>query len=297
MTVLALEIGPAGFAATRVADDVGADEIRRAPIPATGAWDVCRTLLLDAAAGEGVTAVGIASTGPIDMTAGVVAPAAVAEWQTGFELVESISKAFPDASVQLGLDGVCLALAEQNFGATAGVMDAMSVTVSDRITAGVMVGGLVVVGRTGNAGHLGHMLVPGFDELCECGGTGCVEAVAGGAAALRWARARGWAGTSVADLVAAARSGDDTATAAFDRAGTALGRAIASVAPLLDIGLVVVGGSMAEAGPAFWTPLNRAVATHARAGFLTALRVVPSELEDFGSLAGAGVLALIAAQQ
>ncbi|MBF4997598.1 ROK family protein [Nocardia sp. BSTN01] len=296
MTVLALEIGPAGFAATRVAEDVGTDDIRRAPIPAAGAWEACRTLLHETAGGEDVAAIGIGSSGPIDMTAGVVAPTAVKEWQTGFELVDSVKKAFPGASVQLGLDGVCLALAEQNFGATGQVMDAVSIAVSDRISAGVMVGGLVVVGRTGNAGHLGHLLVPGYDEPCECGGRGCLEAVAGGLSAVRWAQGRGWPGATVAELVSAAQSGDEVAGAAFERVGTALGRAIASIAPLLDVGLVVVGGSMATAGPALWKPLNTAVATHARAGFLAALRVVPSELEDLGVLAGAGVLALIAAQ-
>ncbi len=297
MVVLALEIGSSGFAATRVDGDVGVEDIRRVPIPAVGAWDVCRSLLLETAGGEDVGAIGIASSGPIDMTAGIVAPAAVSEWQTGFDLVDAVRAAFPDAGVQLGLDGVCLALAEQNFGATAEVMDAVSVTVSDQIAAGVMVGGLVVVGRTGNAGHIGHLLVPGFDEPCECGGRGCLQAVAGGSAAVRWARGRGWAGTSLAELVTATNAADPIAVEALTRAGTAVGRAIASVAPLLDVGLVVVGGAMAEAGPAFWKPLNTAVATHARAGFLAALRVVPSELESYGILAGAGVLALIAAQE
>lgn len=296
MTVLALEIGPDGFAASRVADNVGEDEIRRAPIPARAAWDTCRDLLLEAAGGEEVTRVGIGSVGPLDMGAGVVAPPGIAEWATGFGIVAAVEKLFPNAVALLALDGVCLGLAERNFGATNDVLDALAVMVSDRIGAGVMVGGFVVVGRTGNAGHLGHVLVPGFDELCECGGRGCLEAVAGGISAVKWARAQGWQGTSIDDLVGQARAGDELADAALSRAGTALGRAIASVAALLDLDLVVVGGPLAVPGTSLWKALGAAVATHARLGYLTGLRVVPSELGKVGVLAGASVLALTAGE-
>ncbi|WP_433710618.1 ROK family protein [Nocardia sp. CA-084685] len=296
MTMLALEIGPGGFAVSRVADNVGEDEIRRVSIPARAAWDSCRDLLLEAAGGEDVTRVGIGSVGPLDMAAGVVAPPGIAEWGTGFGIVAAVQRLFPNAIVQLALDGVCLGLAERNFGAMNDVLDALAVMVSDRIGAGVMVGGFVVVGRTGNAGNLGHVLVPGFDELCECGGRGCLEAVAGGVSAVKWARAQGWQGTSVDDLVGQASAGDELADAALTRAGTALGRAIASVAALLDLDLVVLGGTLAAPGTSLWKALGAAVATHARLGYLTGLRVVPSELGAVGVLAGAGVLALTAGE-
>ncbi|MEV5652537.1 ROK family protein [Nocardia sp. NPDC052254] len=295
MTILAVQIGADGFAACRVADDVDEDDIRRVPIPAAGAWEIFRDLLVEVAEGQEVEAVGIASPGPIDMAAGVVAPAGIREWQTGFALTDAVSKLFPTAKVQVGLDGVCNGLAEHNFGATAEVMDSVTVVVSDRISAGVMVGGFVVVGRTGNAGNFGHILVPGFDDACDCGGRGCVEAVASGRALVRWARAEGFGGDTVDALISAAAAGDSVATAALQRAGTALGRAIASVAPLLDFDLVVLGGTVSKAGPALWKSLNAAVATHARIGFLTGLRVIPSEIDDVGTLAGAGVLALMAA--
>ncbi|TLF55275.1 ROK family protein [Nocardia cyriacigeorgica] len=294
MTILALEIGADRFAAVQVADGVGADEIRTVPVPDRAAWDRCAEILLDAAEGGEVTGVGIASIGPIDMSAGVVAPAHVAEWRMGFGIVEAVQKLFPQADVQLALDGVCLALAEQQFGATAEVMDALSMRVSDQVSGGVMVGGFVVVGRTGNAGHIGHVLVPGFDDPCECGGRGCLAAVAGGRSLLRWAADRGWSGASLEALVEAAGNGEDVAVAAISRAGTALGRAISSVAALLDIDLVVIGGTVAEAGPVLWKPLGEAIATHARLTSLSSLRAIPSELGAVGVIAGAGVLALSA---
>ncbi|WP_327113537.1 ROK family protein [Nocardia sp. NBC_01730] len=294
MTVLALEIGSSRFAASRVADNVDTDDIRQIPVPSSAAWDQCRELLLEVADGAEVTCLGIASTGPIDMAAGVVAPSEVPEWRTGFGIVEAARKLFPKATVQLALDGVCLALAERNLGATRDAMDALVINLSDRISGGIVVGGFVVVGRTGNSGHIGHVLVPGFDDRCACGGRGCLEAVAGGASAVRWAREQGWAGTSVSELAEAARMGESIPAAALGRAGTALGRAIASVTALLDTNLVVLGGPVAEAGPALWKPLGEAVATHARLSFQSGLRVVPSQLGEFGVLAGAAVFAISA---
>lgn len=294
MTILALEIGPSRFAAIEIADDVDAEGVQAIPVPERQAWEQCRTLLLDIAAGREVTSVGIASSGPLDMASGVVAPAEVAEWQSGFPLVESVKKLFPRAVVTLGLDGVCLSLAERHFGGTREVMDSLSILIDDRVVGGVMIGGFVVVGRTGNAGQVGHVLVPGFDEPCSCGGRGCLEAVAGGAALVRWANGQGWGGASLPALVSAANQGEPVPVAALERAGTALGAAITSVAALLDLDRVVIGGPLSQAGNSLWKPLNNAMAMHARLSFLPGLRAVPSELGDVGLLAGAGVLALTA---
>lgn len=293
MTVLALEIGATRIAAGRIADE-GPEEMRQIPTPATAVWEHCRELLSEIAGPQTVRAVGIGAAGPIDMAAGIVASAAIPEWRAGFAIGAAIQELFPSAKTVLVLDGICHAMAENNFGETQEVMDSLVINASSRVTGGVTVGGLVMVGRTGNAGHIGHVLVPGYDTACECGGHGCLEAVASGHALVRWARARGWAGSSEQVLVDAARAGEDIAVAALDRAGTALGRAIVSVAALNDIDRVVVGGTLADAGPPLWTPLGRAVSDHARLGFLTGLRVVPSRLGEDGILLGAGLFGVVA---
>ncbi|MFD9614727.1 ROK family protein, partial [Streptomyces sp. NPDC059083] len=290
MTLLALAIGDGQFIATQIAAGVGAEQIGRIPQPTRDAWPACRDLLLDKAAGTSVSAVGIACSGPIDMATGVVAPTEIPEWRTGFGIVEAVRKTFPSAEVYLALDGVCLAFAERNFGASRDVLDSVVISASDHVSGALVIGGYTAVGRTGNAGNFGHTLVPRFDEPCECGGRGCLESVAGGAAMLRWARTQGWQGDSATELVGAANQGDRIALAAVDRAGTALGSAIASVAALLDIDLVVVGGSLALPGSALWRPLGKAITEHAKQSYLTTLRVIPSALGAEGVLVGAGVL-------
>ncbi|MBL1079745.1 ROK family protein [Nocardia sp. 2] len=297
MTILALEIGPTRFAAGRISETAGAQDTREIPTPAHSAWDHCRDLLLEVAGTDRVLAVGIAASGPIDMTAGVIASNAIPEWRAGFAIEKAVKELFPHAVVLLTLDGVCLAMAERQFGAARDVPDSVTINVTSRITGGITIGGLALVGRTGNAGNIGHVLVPGFDDVCECGGHGCLEAVAGGTAMLRWARARGWSGNDGKALITSGYIGEETAVSTLERAGTALGRAIASVAALLDVDLVIVGGNMAGAGPALWIPMRRAVSDHARLGYLPGLRVVGSDLGDNAILIGAGLLALATQQR
>ncbi|WP_433574714.1 ROK family protein [Nocardia brasiliensis] len=294
MTVLALHIDGARFVAGRADDDNDdGSNVRRVPLPEHSVWQRCRELLLDVAGGTPVSAVGIASAGPVDMAAGVVAPVDIPEWRTGFELAAAVRQLFPTAAVQLAYEGLCSAMAERQFGAAGETMDSLSILLSERVSGGVTAGGLALAGRTGNAGHIGHLLVPGFDDPCSCGNRGCLESVAGGHALVGWAQRNGWAGASCDALLEAAQAGDAIVDAALARAGVALGLAISSVAALLDIDLVVIGGKLSGAGPALWTPLQNAVAEHATLAFLPGLRVLPSQLGDLGALAGAGLLGLL----
>lgn len=292
MTILALDIGATKLAAGRVSPEGGVQDVRRVPVPAVSVWEACSALLSGLAGDEKVERLGIASSGPVDMVNGIAAPLNIPEWQTGFPVAASAQEIFPDASVRFAGDGVCLALAEQQYGAARGVPDSLAITVSSGIGGGFAVGGFVSVGRTGNAGHVGHIVVAGSDEPCACGGSGCVEAIASGPSSVRWAKKQGWSGETGADLATAARKGDKIAVDALARAGTALGQAISSAAAMLDTDLVVVGGGFAQSGPALWDPMRAAVAKHAKLSYLSELRVVPSKLGDMATLVGAGVLVL-----
>ncbi|MGI5222769.1 ROK family protein [Nocardia sp. CA-290969] len=291
MAVLALDIGATKFAAGSVDDAGRVTAVRRSPVPAAGVWEVCRDLLLAVAGGETVTAVGIGSAGPVDVPAGITGPLNIPEWRSGFGIVAAVSALFPGATVRFAIDGGCLALAEQDSGALRGVRNALAMTVSSGIGGGLLVDGRVSLGRTGNAGHIGHIVVPGWDVPCACGGVGCVEAVASGMSSARWAREQGWTGETGAELAQAARGGDPIAAAALARAGTALGQAISSAAALLDIDTVVVGGGFAHSGEPLWRPLLAAVDRHARLNFVRGLRVELSRLDEGATLVGAGVLA------
>ncbi|WP_241384936.1 ROK family protein [Rhodococcus sp. CH91] len=293
MTALALDVGGTKLAAAVVADDGTPVEARSVPIPSREAWGACAGLLRQVAEiGAGpVTAVGIASAGPVDTVAGTICPINIPEWSAGFPLVEAVHSLFPGSRVDLVLDGAAAALAEQRVGAGRDVADLLGVVLGTGIGGGLVLGGRIVSGRTGNAGHIGHIVSPYGTTVCACGGVGCVETVASGPSAVRWARAHGWQGHDGAALGADAEAGVGVAAAALERAGTALGQVIASAAALTDVTRVVVGGGFAQSGAHLWRPMLAAAARHARLRFVRDLRIVPAELGALGTLTGASIVA------
>ena len=272
--------------------------LRRIDVPKRGVWDACRELLArvveTASADDGrfeVTSVGIAAAGPVDVHTGSTAPLNIPEWRDGFGIVAAVRELFPRADIHFAIDGAALALAEYRLGGLRGVRSGLAMTVSSGIGGGIISDGRVLFGRTGNAGHVGHIVVPGRDVPCACGGTGCVEAVASGMSSVRWAREQGWTGSTGAELAHDANTGNRTAIAALTRAGTALGQAISSAAATLDLDRVVVGGGFAESGPSLWNPLHEAVSRHARLSFTRTLQVTKSEITHGATLVGAALLA------
>ncbi|MDI9918811.1 ROK family protein [Rhodococcus sp. IEGM 1379] len=289
---LALDIGGTKMAAGVVREDGRVPEVETVPTPDTDTWATCAALLRRVANGRKVDAVGIACAGPVDTVGGRVAPINISEWARGFPLVEAIEALFPGARTALAMDGAAAALAEHHHGAGRGTPNLLSLVVSTGIGGGVVLGGKIASGRTGNAGHIGHLVVPGSDESCTCGGVGCLETVASGPSAVRWARTRGWTGSTGLDLAEDAQGGYPVATAALERAGHALGIAIASAAALLDVNLAVLGGGFSQAGPPLWVPLLESAARHARLSFVSDLSIVPAQLGTAGTLTGAGLLSL-----
>ncbi|MFD6451472.1 ROK family protein [Nocardia sp. NPDC060220] len=295
MAVLALDIGATKFAAGLVDPHYRLHGVRRAPAASNDPWAACRDLLVAVAGDNEVSAVGIGAAGPVDVPAGTIRPLNLAAWRGGFAIVDHVRALFPNAVVRLAIDGACLVLAEHRVGGLRGVDNGLAMTGSSGVGGGIVADGRVVLGRTGNAGHIGHIVVPGDDTACPCGGFGCVEAVASGMSSVRWARARGWAGASGMELAEAAHRGDPIALAAMARAGTGLGAGISSAAALLDVDRVVISGGFAHSGEPLWGPLRAAVARHARLEFVEELSVELSTLSEGATLVGAGVLAVEAA--
>ncbi|ORA19720.1 ROK family protein [Mycobacterium arosiense] len=302
MLTLALDIGGTKIAAALVDSQGKLVYTAIRPTPVTSApddvWAVVESAIADAlgAADAAVTAVGIASAGPIDLRSGSVSPINIGSWDR-FPLRDRVAAAVPGLPVVLAGDGVCMALGEYWIGAgkTAGP-DArflLGMVVSTGVGGGLVLDGVPYSGRTGNAGHVGHVVVELDGRRCTCGGHGCVETVASGPWMVRWARENGWSappGAGASDLAAAAAS-DPLARRAFHRGASALAAMIASVGAVCDLDLVVIGGGVARSGPLLFDPLRAKLAEYAGLDFLSGLRVVPGELGGAAGLIGAARLA------
>jgi glucokinase len=188
------------------------------------------------------------------------------------------------------MDGECITLAEHWVGAGVGYDNVMGMIVSTGIGGGLILGGTAIAGPTGNAGHIGHVEVGGFDDACLCGGIGCVEAIASGPKTVAWANGRGWVGATGEDLAASYAAGDPVARAAVERSGRAIGQAIASATALDDLDLVAIGGGFSRVTPDLFRFIREAVARRTAFGFVTKVRVVPSALSDAGPLIGSAAL-------
>ncbi|HEU0103762.1 MAG TPA: ROK family protein [Mycobacteriales bacterium] len=284
--VLAVDIGGSKLAAALVGADgavVRAERVPTGPDP----WPALRDLLERVRAGEAVRGVGVACPGPVRWPEGVVSPPNFPAWQDGFPLLPALRAAYPGLPVRMHNDAVAVAVGEHWKGAGRGVPDLLGMVASTGVGGGIVTGGRVLPGRSGNAGHVGHLVVEVDGPACGCGGRGCVEAVARGPALVAWARERGSPATDGRELAEAAAAGEPVALAALARGGRALGAGIAGAAALLDVELVVLGGGLSQSGPALWEPLLASVAEHAALGYLTGLRVVPTALGQDSGLVGA----------
>ncbi|OMB90822.1 ROK family protein [Mycobacterium colombiense] len=301
MLTLCLDIGGTKIAAA-LADSGGTlvyTAIRPTPTTPAAAdvWAVVEAMIADAlrAADDPVGAVGIASAGPIDLRSGSVSPINIDSWDR-FPLRDKVAAAVPGLPVVLAGDGVCMALAEHWVGAgkDADAQFMLGMVVSTGVGGGLVLDGVPYSGRTGNAGHVGHVVVELDGRPCACGGHGCVETVASGPWMVRRARESGWSAppeAGASELAAAAAAGDPLAQQAFQHGANGLAAMIASVGAVCDLGLVVIGGGVAKSGPLLFDPLRAKLAEYAGLDFLSGLRVVPGQLGGAAGLIGAARLA------
>lgn len=288
--MLAVDFGGTKVEAALVADGalVAGTRARRPTGPtATAAEldDAVRAVVAEALGDVVVTRVGIGSAGPVDTVRGFASPLNVPAWRD-HPLRDVVAAAVPGAEVRLAIDGLAIALAEARYGAGHGSANVLGMVVSTGVGGGLVLDGRGIRGASGNAGHIGHVQVAGFDDPCPCGRRGCLEAVASGPSSVRWAQAQGWTGATGEDLAA---SDDPVARAAIERSARAVGLAVASASALVDLDVVAIGGGFSHAAPDY-LDLVRAAADEGF-GFVRATRILPAGLGGDAPLIGAALVA------
>lgn len=231
-------------------------------------------------------AAGIGAAGPIDLAAGTISPINLPAAR-GFDIVRAVRAASGLDAVALRLDGTCIALAEAWLGAARGVANAIVFVVSTGVGGGIVSDGRLVAGGSGNAGHLGQMIVADIDGDPAAS---TLEQRASGPHTVAWARSQGWAGATGEELADAYRAGDDIAVAAVARSAEAVGIGLASAATLLDLELAVVGGGFSFVADDYPDRIQSVVAASAINGYAAKLKVVRAGLGGDAPLIGAAAL-------
>jgi glucokinase len=276
--VIAVDVGGTKLAAGFVRPDGELAARADTPTPLAVKGDALLatlTELVDSIDTSGATAVGVGCGGPMDANGEHVSPLNIPAWR-GFPLRSRLAE-HTGLPVFVDNDAKALALGEGWCGAARGARDYVGMVVSTGVGGGIVIDGRLLDGRSGNAGHIGHVIVEPDGHLCACGARGCLEAEASGSAIARIA------GAPAAKAPLEAR----------ERAGTLVGRAVASVANLLDLPLAVVSGSVALGfGEPFFTAAQRELDASCRLDFSRGTRIVPGALGAAGPLIGAARVAL-----
>lgn len=237
--------------------------------------DVIASCVVELRSEHDVTAVGVGAAGFIDSGRARVLFAPNLSWRD--EPLRDAIQARVDLTVVVENDANAAAWAEHRFGAGRGEADLVVVTVGTGIGGGIVLDGRLHRGRFGIGAEFGHMqMVPG-GRRCGCGQSGCWEQYCSGRALLREAREiadvrRGYGerllelgggrpeGIEAVEVTQAAREGDQAALDCFEEIGSWLGQGLADLAAVLDPGVFVVGGGVADAGELLLDPARRTFA-------------------------------------
>ncbi|MBB6407044.1 ROK family transcriptional regulator [Arthrobacter sp. AZCC_0090] len=207
-----------------------------------------RELLADAGRGlEDLAGIGIGLPGPVEHDTGrPIKPPIMPGWD-GFDVVRYMQRSLP-VPVLVDNDVNIMALGER----TAYWPDhdnLLFIKIATGIGAGIISSGHLQRGANGTAGDLGHVRVPrGDDVLCRCGNYGCLEALASGPAVARQLQTLGLEATNGGDVLRLVADGNLQAIQALRQAGRDVGDVLATVVNLLNPSMIVIGGSVGEAG-------------------------------------------------
>ncbi|MGW5160031.1 ROK family protein [Nonomuraea wenchangensis] len=284
--VVALDVGGTSMKGGLVSDSGKVLLSERRPTPRTEGGDAVVAAISDfighlAAAGDGEPAgVGLAVPGLVTEHAAVYAT------NLGWRDVPASAFTTLDIPVMLGHDVRTGGLAESVLGAGRDMADFLFLPIGTGIAGATVIRGEPYGGSSGWAGEIGHTPVFPDGEQCACGQFGCLETYASAASVgRRYSQRAGLEGVRAEQVVT---SDDPIAIEVWDEAVEALSLALATYTLLLDPSAIVLGGGLAEAGPALFDPVRTRLVK--RLAFRDAPPLIPAALGVDAGMLGAALL-------
>lgn len=253
-----------------------------------------------------IRCMGVGCGGPLDSEKGVIySPPNLPGWDA-FPLKTMLERHFRFPAY-VDNDANAAALGEHRFGAGRGHRNVFYSTVSTGIGCGMILDGTIYRGTDFSAGEFGHIVMARTGPKCNCGGRGCLEALASGTAIAKRAnravsrspdsllarlRARKRRPLTAKDVADAARKGDALAKEIFQDAAAYLGLGVTSAIHLLNPDIVILGGGLTNAGSLLFDPVRRVVAERAQEHLASHVPIVRAGLGRNVGLYGALAVAL-----
>lgn len=267
--------------------------------------------------GDGrVLRIGVAVGGLVDASQGIVRTLHHAHGWNDFPLQDYLEKRL-DRPCIIDNNANAAALAEVYFGAASGNHTAQRaservvfyVGLGRGIGGGLVVDGKIYHGISSTAGEIGHMLVKENGPKCSCGKFGHLEAIASSQAIARAmiglsvehpeteAAIRRVTGgraerITVEQVFHLAAAGDAVAQGITEEVYTYLGIALANIIHIINPGMIILGGQVAQVGDLLIQPLQELLNDLCLQAATESLRVVQGTLGSDANSVGAITLAL-----
>jgi predicted NBD/HSP70 family sugar kinase len=232
-----------------VAETVGSLDVRSGPETIL-AWIASQFRSLLEKVGRSareVVGIGLGMPAPVDYDAArVFGPSVMLGWDD-FDIRGWMSTQF-EAPVLVENDVNLMTLSEfRRFWPDVGQF--LFIKAGTGIGSGIITDGRIYRGAQGAAGDIGHIQFASVaPPLCRCGKLGCVEARAAGWALARDLRAQGFKAQNARDIIELVRINQPEAIQQVRAAGRVLGEVTADVVSVLNPAVIVIGGTLAEAG-------------------------------------------------
>jgi predicted NBD/HSP70 family sugar kinase len=239
--------------------------------------------------GQRLRGYGIGLPGPVDSSGLMVSPSRMPGWN-GVD-VAALMTSLSGLPTATDNDANLMALGE-HVSLHDDVQHFVFVKAGSSIGCGVIASGELYHGHHGMAGDISHVTVPGAPPvLCSCGRTGCLDAVAGGAAIVQALRDAGVEVADTSEVLALARDAHPLATRMLREAGTRVGGVLATIMNFFNPQRLVLGGILGEA-EAFVAGVRSTIYFECLPMVTDNLDIAVSVAKDRAGVLGAGRLVL-----
>ncbi|WP_442858174.1 ROK family protein [Arthrobacter sp. SLBN-100] len=240
---------------------------------------------------EDLIAVGIGLPGPVEHSTGKPSQPPIMPGWNGFDVPHYVQRTF-DVAVLVDNDVNIMALGERAVGWPE-TENMLFLKVATGIGSGIISSGKLQRGADGTAGDVGHIAINRASGIvCRCGNIGCLEAIAGRPAVARSLRAAGVDVPHDSEVMALVRQGNLLASQVMRQAGRDIGEVMNMCVSLLNPSVIVIGGSMAEAGEQLIAGMREAVYARATPLATQNLAIVPARTGADAGITGAAIMAL-----
>ncbi len=253
-----------------------------------------------------IIGIGVGAPGPLDPVQGkILSPPNL----PGLHQVrlKGLIEENTELPTQIEKDANVMALGELWYGNGRHFNHVVYVDADIGIGSGLIFNQKIYQGYPFGAGEIGHCTIDIDGPRCNCGNTGCLEAIASGMAIVRRVGEelrRGAVsslqssfdgndhGLDITDVITAGLGGDQLAANMLNESARYVGISLANVINLLTPETIIIGGVLANRYPDFFTYVRETSYNRSLSSFHDKIVLQPSKLREYAGVIGAGTIVL-----